>query len=112
MYFPKSRLAAGPLLVCLGIAVLKNGASCLVGELLSLGHWQALQDLPTGVQTLRLPRPLWSSVENVLLCFLYILNILQNYIFLRNSNRMSYRKIKKTKIKRQIKSCHQDTVKA
>lgn len=78
MHFPKSRLTAGPLVVCLGITVLKNGASCLVGELLSLGHWQALQGLPTGVQTLGLPRPLWSSVENVLLCFLYLANTLQN----------------------------------
>lgn len=80
MYFPKNRLAAGPLVVCLGITVLKNSASCLVGELLSLGHWQALKDLPTGVQTLGQPRPLWSSVENVLLCLLYILNILHIYM--------------------------------
>lgn len=68
MYFPKSALAAGPLVVCLGITVLRNGASRLVGELLSQGHWQVLQDLITGVQTPELPRPLWNSIEKGLLC--------------------------------------------
>lgn len=80
MNFPKSRLATGPLVVCLGITMLRNGASRLVGELLSLGHWQVLQDLPIGVQTPGLPKPLWGSVEKGLLCFLHILSILQKYV--------------------------------
>lgn len=77
MHFPKSGLAAGAQVVCLGITMPRNGASRLVGELLLLGHWQVLRDLPTGVQTPGLPRPLWSSVEKGLLCFLCIFIISQ-----------------------------------
>lgn len=51
MSFPKSRLVGDFDCMSWNCPVLRNSAGHLVGESLSLGYWQALEDFLVGVQT-------------------------------------------------------------
>lgn len=79
MSFPKRRLVGDSDYMSWNCPVLRNSASCLVGESLSLGCWQGLEGLPGvgGGSQLRLPALLWSPFERST-WFFFTLSILEN----------------------------------